>query len=75
MKKSTIETSRKIYAMKHGMYHVTGMVILYVVCIAFKFPVSENIFLAGISAAGVIITAVNIADGMKGHEPASNEND
>ena len=70
MKKSTIETSRKIYAMKHGMYHVTGMVVLYVICVAFKFPVSENIFVAGISAAGVIITAVNIADGMKGHEPA-----
>jgi len=56
--------------MKHGMFHVSGMVILYVLCVAFNLEVSENIFLASISAAGVIIAAVNIADGIKGHEPS-----
>ena len=71
MIKSTIKTSRKIYAMKHGMYHVTGIVMIYVTCRAFDLTVSDAIFLAAISAAGVIITALNIADAWKGHDPDS----
>ncbi len=63
--KSTISTSRKIYAMKHGMLHVTGIVILYIFSKYLKLEVDSDIFFAGISAAGVIIATLNVADGMK----------
>jgi hypothetical protein len=71
--KSTINTSRKIYAMKHGMQHVTGIVILYVFCIAIKLEVDSNVFLSAIGAATLIISALNLADGIKGHEKEGND--
>ncbi len=32
-------------------------------------PISEGIFIAALTAIGAIVSALNIADGWKGHEP------
>ena len=84
--KSTIQTSRKIYAMKQAFkllviilaFYVFGKVAIGAVSfLASKYlsqcvvitPLDAGVFIAAITAIGVIVGALNIADGMKGHEP------
>jgi hypothetical protein len=69
MEKSTIHTSRKIYAMKYGMKFVGGITAIYIVGKLFGLDLDASIFVTAIGSAGIIITALNIADGIKGHEP------
>ena len=64
-KKSTTETSRKIYAFKLGMLHVEVITFLYAICRLAKVDVEVDLFITAIGAAAVIIATLNIADGMK----------
>jgi len=66
--KSTKETSRKIYAMEYGLKFVAMVVFLYVAGKGLGFDLDPILFVTAIGSAGVIIGALNIADGMKGHE-------
>jgi uncharacterized membrane protein len=68
MKKSTIETSRKIHAMNTAFKMLGFLMCLYIFMAAFELNPSEMIFGAAIAAIGAIVSALNIADGMKGHE-------
>lgn len=63
--KSTIQTSRKIYAMKYGLRFVGGVVAVYVCGKYFVSDLDAMVFTGAITAVGVIIGALNIADGMK----------
>jgi hypothetical protein len=64
-KKSTIDTSRKVYVFKLGMIHVEVITFLYTVCRIAKVDVNVDLFLAAIAAAAIIIATLNLADGMK----------
>lgn len=83
--KSTIETSRKIFAMKASFkmllsilgYYILGKIIVGGYNLASSFflekcivssSLSEAIFIACIAAIGTIVTALNIADGLKRNE-------
>jgi len=68
MEKSTVKTSRKIYAMKYGINFVGIVLGVYVIGSHFVPGLEPNVFVTAIGAVGVIIGALNIADGMKGHE-------
>lgn len=70
MAKSTIQTSRKIYAMEYGLKFVAMVTLTYVAGKALGAELDSNVFVSAIGAAGLIIGALNIADGMKGNEDA-----
>jgi len=63
--KSTIDTSRKVYVFKLGMLHVEVMTFLYAACKIAKVDVDVSLFMTAIGAAAIIISTLNIADGMK----------
>jgi hypothetical protein len=65
MEKSTIETSRKVYVFKLGMLHVEIITFLYAICKIAKVDVDDGIFMTAVGAAALIISTLNIADGMK----------
>ena len=85
MQKSTIETSRKIYAMRHA-FKLTLQILAFYVCgkalvAAYSFlasyhlkeciiitPISEGLFIAAVVSIGTIVSALQFADGYKGHE-------
>ena len=71
MAKSTIQTSRKIYAMHVAFRLLAYMMALYTILELFDKNPSEVIFGAAIVAIGSIVSALHIADGMKGHEDGS----
>lgn len=66
--KSTHKTSRKIYAMKFSFAMLVFVAVIYSVLVASGFNPSELVFGALIAGISSIVTALNIADGMKGHE-------
>jgi hypothetical protein len=66
--KSTKESSRKIYAMKVAFGMIAYIMTLYSSLVISGFNPSEIVCSAAIGSIGAIVTALNIADGMKGHE-------
>jgi len=66
--KSTKETSRKIHAMNEAFKMVGLIMFLYTFLELLDKNPSEIVFGAAITAVGAIVSALNIADGMKGHE-------
>ena len=69
--KSTKHDSRKIYAMKCAFGMIAYLMALYSLLVISGFNPSELVFSAAIASIGAIVTALNIADGMKGHERTS----
>jgi hypothetical protein len=65
MEKSTIETSRKVYVFKLCMIHVEVITFLYAICKFAKVSVDDGIFMSAVGAAALIVSTLNIADGMK----------
>ena len=63
--KSTIETSRKVYAMKYGLKFVAGITGAYIVGAYFVPTLEGIVFITAIGAAGSIISTLNLADGLK----------
>jgi len=69
MEKSTIHTSRKIYAMKYGIKAVLLLNFIGIAANIVKAGTIEGGVLIAVSASiGAIVTGLQIADGMKGHE-------
>jgi len=66
--KSTIENSRKIFAMKSSFRLLAYVMALYSILELFGVDPSEIVFGASIAAIGSIVSALHIADGIKGHE-------
>jgi uncharacterized membrane protein HdeD (DUF308 family) len=68
MDKSTIKTSRKIYAMKVSFVMIAFLTLVYGGLILFGAAVDPIVFVTALGAIGTVAGALNIADGMKGHE-------
>ncbi len=69
MDKSTIKTSRKIYAMKYGIKSILILNFIGITANIYKSGVIDGGVLIAVSASiGAIVTGLQIADGMKGHE-------
>ena len=66
--KSTIKTSRKIYAMGEAFKMIGLTACLYTILELCGKDPSELFFTAVITAIGTTVSALHIADGMKGHE-------
>jgi len=66
--KSTAGTSRKAYAMRLAFKMLGGLMALYALLLLADKNPSEMVFSAAIVAIGSIVSALNIADGMKSGE-------
>jgi hypothetical protein len=83
--KSTIETSRKIYAMNAAFKLILQILAFYIfgksMVAAYSFiasyylkqcviitPLSETLFITAVVAIGTVVSTLQIADGIKGHE-------
>ena len=69
--KSTKKTSKKVYAIELGLRLVTYIIACYTILELFGAEPSELFFGAALTAVTGLIGTLNIADGMKGHEPNS----
>jgi hypothetical protein len=69
MEKSTPKTSRKIHAMNICFRMLTYFSALYAILILADKNPSEVVFSAFVLAITSVVTSLNIADGIKGHEP------
>ncbi len=69
MQKSTVQTSRKIYAMKFGIHSI---LIFNFIGFGLNFlkagTVQSGTLIAVTASIGAIVTGLQIADGFKGHE-------
>jgi hypothetical protein len=64
--KSTIQTSRKVYAMKLSFTVICLLTTLYgLISIFSKNTVDGLVFVTAIGAIGTIVGTLNVADGMK----------
>jgi uncharacterized membrane protein YjjB (DUF3815 family) len=66
--KSTFKTSRKTHAMNTCFRMLTYFSALYAILLLCDKNPSEMIFVAFIGAITAVVSTLNIADGMKGHE-------
>ena len=65
MEKSTIETSRKIYAMKISLAFIALITVAYIIGSHFTASLDASVTVTAIGAIGTIVSTLNIADGMK----------
>lgn len=69
MQKSTNKTSRKIYALKYALGHITLLVLTYFLINHLRpDTLNGSVALGAIGAIATIVGTLNIADGWKGHE-------
>ena len=62
--KSTIQTSRKIYAMKISLGFILLVIIAYILGSLYV-VLDASVMVTAIGAIGTIVSTLNIADGMK----------
>ena len=66
--KSTFKTSRKIYAMHVCFRMLTYFSALYTILLLCDKNPSDMIFATFVGALTLVVSTLNIADGIKGHE-------
>ena len=70
MQRVTINNSKKIYVFKYALNFLGVCLFAYCSMVLLGLDPSETVFTSIFVAVGAIISSLNIADGMKGHEPS-----